>query len=234
LRGIEAVFQLEEGEILAEPMPARDARNGFLLYEATEGGAGVLTRLVAEPKTVAQVALEALAIMHFDVSDSAILPDDPSALADVASTSCVAACYRCLMSYYNQPDHELIDRRDSDARALLLRLARSTTSLRDAPPVSRRSARPGPAPADATLARWLEQARARELPMPDSEPLAAVDLQVPLVWRAHYVAVLFDDPATEVRAALEDKGFEVLVFRSSEPDWSDSFARLATALGRGS
>jgi hypothetical protein len=54
------------------------------------------------------------------------------------------------------------------------------------------------------------------------------------VWRAHYVAVLFDDPATEVRAALEDKGFEVLVFRSSEPDWSDSFARLATALGRGS
>ena len=51
LRGIEAVFQLEEGEILAEPMPTRDARTGFLLYEATEGGAGCLTRLVAEPKT---------------------------------------------------------------------------------------------------------------------------------------------------------------------------------------
>ena len=41
LRGIEAVFQLEQGEILAEPMPQRDARTGFLLYEATEGGAGV-------------------------------------------------------------------------------------------------------------------------------------------------------------------------------------------------
>jgi hypothetical protein len=38
-----------EGEILAEPMPTRDARTGFLLYEATEGGAGVLTRLVADP-----------------------------------------------------------------------------------------------------------------------------------------------------------------------------------------
>ena len=47
LRGIEAVFQLEEGEVLAEPMPTRDVRNGFLLYEATEGGAGVLTRLVS-------------------------------------------------------------------------------------------------------------------------------------------------------------------------------------------
>ena len=31
-------FQLEEGEILGEPMPTRDARTGVLLYEATEGG----------------------------------------------------------------------------------------------------------------------------------------------------------------------------------------------------
>ena len=38
LRGIEAVFQLEQGEMLAEPMPTRDVRKGFLLYEATEGG----------------------------------------------------------------------------------------------------------------------------------------------------------------------------------------------------
>src|SRR5262249_19316928 len=45
LRGIEGVFQLEEGEILAESMPTRDVRKGFLFYEATEGGAGVLTRL---------------------------------------------------------------------------------------------------------------------------------------------------------------------------------------------
>ena len=70
LRGIEAVFQLEEGEILAEPMPNRDARSGFLLYEATEGGAGVLTRLVGEPDRLAEVACKALAIMHFDVEAS--------------------------------------------------------------------------------------------------------------------------------------------------------------------
>lgn len=76
LRGIEAVFQLEEGEILAEPMPTRDERKGFLLYEATEGGAGVLTRLVAEPERLAEVAREALAIMHFAVTDLASLPTD--------------------------------------------------------------------------------------------------------------------------------------------------------------
>ena len=42
IRGIEIVAELEEGELLGEPMPRRDTRNAILLYEATEGGAGVL------------------------------------------------------------------------------------------------------------------------------------------------------------------------------------------------
>ena len=69
LRGIEAVFQLEEGEMLAEPMPTRDVRNGFLLYEATEGGAGVLTRLVSQENSLATVARTALQIMHLAVGE---------------------------------------------------------------------------------------------------------------------------------------------------------------------
>ena len=123
LRGIEAVFQLEEGEMLAEPMPTRDARNGFLLYEATEGGAGVLTRLVAEPETLAEVARRRSHHALRRAKDDGPSPS-PEALEDVADTACVAACYRCLMSYYNQPDHELLDRRDRAAREILLRLAR--------------------------------------------------------------------------------------------------------------
>src|SRR5690606_2966740 len=104
LRGIEAVFQLEQGEILGEPLPNRDERTGFLFYEATEGGAGVLTRLVTEPKRLAEVAKKALAIMHFEVEPH--LPDVYTTLS-AQSDACVAACYRCLMSYFNQPDHEL-------------------------------------------------------------------------------------------------------------------------------
>ena len=234
LRGIEAVFQLEEGEILAEPMPTRDERNGFLLYEATEGGAGVLTRLVAEPSTVAEVALTALRIMHFDLGDPANLPSDPSSLTDAAGTSCVAACYRCLMSYFNQPDHELIDRRNDAARALLLRLARSTTSGLDPHPSARGNTAPKtPAASDAAHARWLEQARGRELPFPDAEPLTLGDSRFPLVWREHYVVAVFDGAAT-APGALEGKGFEVLDFGSSEADWPAAFTRLAAALGRAS
>lgn len=37
LRSIEATFRLEEDEILAEPKPTRDVRNGFLFPEPTDG-----------------------------------------------------------------------------------------------------------------------------------------------------------------------------------------------------
>jgi hypothetical protein len=234
LRGIEAVFQLEEGEILAEPMPTRDERSGFLLYEATEGGAGVLTRLVAEPDRLAEVARKALSIMHFEVTDAASLPADGIGLLDVPDTACVAACYRCLMSYFNQPDHERLDRRDADAKTILVRLAHAVTSGLGAPPISRRSSRPSAAPqVDNSLSRFRDLARGRELPAPDLAPLIVGDVSVTLVWRGHYVVALLDDSVTDVVNQLVDKGFEVIVF-GEEHQWAESFDRLTLALGRSS
>jgi ATP-dependent helicase YprA (DUF1998 family) len=234
LRGIESVFQLEEGEISAEPMPMRDARTGFLFYEATEGGAGVLTRLVAEPERIAEVAREALAIMHFDVAGD--LPEAATALVDVPDTKCVAACYRCVMSYYNQPDHELLDRRDKEARALLLRLARARLTGLEAP-VVRRSTRPaalsgGDASATGEVAAWLDYAQARELPVPDREPLVVDGQTLALVWRAHYVVALLDPPDAALSARLEDKGFEVVVLGHDAAAWAEPTATLARLLGR--
>ncbi|MGO9288160.1 MAG: DEAD/DEAH box helicase [Polyangia bacterium] len=231
LRGIEVVFQLEAGEILAEPMPTRDARSGFLLYEATEGGAGVLTRLVAEPASLASVALKALQIMHFDIKDQAGLPADGQALRDAPGTACVAACYKCLMSYYNQPDHELIDRRDHNARELLIRLARSTTTGL-ASQAAVLGATAGPAPSDPALARWLELALGRGLPPPDAEPLVAADRLLPLVWRDHYVAAAFGDPGPAAAQKLEAMGFELVSFDGPETQWAEPFRRLTAALGR--
>jgi len=233
LRGIESVFQLEEGEMLAEPMPTRDQRTGFLLYEATEGGAGVLTRLVGEPDALASVAFEALRIMHFDVATPAELPADPSALTDTDGTRCVAACYRCLMSYYNQPDHELIDRRDAEARGILMRLALSTTTGLESQPSARASVIPSaPPPGDPVLARWMAQARALALPRPDAEPLMVDSVPIALVWKAQYVAAILDGVPPAVLSRLDDKGFDVIVFSDSETTWADSFAKLAAALGR--
>ena len=80
MRGIEVVFQLEEGEILGEPLPARDNRRAVLAYEATEGGAGVLSRLVEDPQALGKVAREALILMHFENVDEAIAAGDAKLL----------------------------------------------------------------------------------------------------------------------------------------------------------
>jgi hypothetical protein len=226
LRGIEAVFQLEEGEILAEPMPTRDVRNGFLLYEATEGGAGVLIRLVAEPDSLAAVARKALQVMHFEIADEGPLPADATAFTDQPDTACVAACYRCLMSYYNQPDHEIIDRRDLGARQALLRLA-AARSYVVGPTSSIRTIATG----TTALDTWHAEATRYAIPAPDADPLVVADQPLPLVWRRHYVAATLPDAGEPRTADLEDLGFEVIRF-ADPATWDTAFRRLASVLGR--
>lgn len=230
LRGIESVYQLEEGEILGEPMPTRDERKGFLLYEATEGGAGVLTRLVSEAEAFAEVARVALGVMHFDLGeDGRNLPLTQDALHDREDSACVAACYRCLFSYYNQPDHELLDRRDAGARSFLLRLARSRTALSTS---SDSPQPPLPTVKDDDSSRLLAATLARGLPDPDQAPLVEGGTEFRLVWRDHYVAVVLGDADQKAMSRLLDKGFEVIVFPPNESAWEAPLSQLTKALGR--
>ena len=232
LRGIESFFQLEQGEVLAEPMPSRDVRNGFLLYEASEGGAGVLSRLVSESGALASVARSALAIMHFDLGDPARVPADIGGLADEADTACVAGCYRCLLSYYNQPDHELVDRRDEAARTLILRLARATTHEMLAPSVAPAAVTaddPGGLPSD--LDAWLARADALRLPRPDPRPMIVAGASFPLVWRDHYVAAVLGAVEAPASNALADQGFEIVTFPDATR-WDESFGALERLLGK--
>ena len=71
-RGIEMVFQIEESELVAEPLPKADARRAILFYEAAEGGAGVLTRLASNPADLATVARAALKVIHYHEPASGI------------------------------------------------------------------------------------------------------------------------------------------------------------------
>jgi very-short-patch-repair endonuclease len=118
---IQVTFQLEDAELAVESLPSDQDRRMIMIYESAEGGAGVLRRLVEEPTALAQVARNALEIAHFDPDTGDDLHRAPGAKED-----CEAACYDCLLSYGNQPDHRLVDRQT--IKHLLQTWAASTVS----------------------------------------------------------------------------------------------------------
>lgn len=105
-QAIQTIYQLEPSELAAEPLPSRDDRRAIFLYEASEGGAGVLRQLVDDPSALARIARHAIEICHFN-------PDTMEDKGEHAGqgAGCEAACYDCLLDYFNQPDHLLLDRK---------------------------------------------------------------------------------------------------------------------------
>jgi superfamily II DNA/RNA helicase/very-short-patch-repair endonuclease len=243
-RGVEGVFQLEENELAAEPLPDSDNRKAILLYEAAEGGAGVLNRLASDATAIRRVAERALEVCHWRSrlglwADAADLEDtDPD---------CEAGCYRCLLSYANQPDHGRIDRRDPDVLALLCRLARADAEAGSAD---------GSAAEDAfaSLLRqcgsgleraWLEAVRAGGFRLPDqAQPmLDEFSTQPDFAYDRTKTLIYVDGPhhrnaATKTvddakRQALRNAGFKVIVFAEDAAGWPAVFAKFPFVFGKG-
>ncbi|CAN7165154.1 DEAD/DEAH box helicase [Microbacterium foliorum] len=149
-RGIEARFQLEDSELMSEQLPDAEERGRLLLTEAAEGGAGVLRRLQSDVTALSDAARESLRIIHVD----------PDTGADLEG-ACGAGCYRCLLSYSNQMDHERIDRRV--VVPLLLQLSRATVRPDETTTVT-----PPPAPSGHDLSDG-----AAAVPVPEAERAAA-------------------------------------------------------------
>lgn len=228
-RGIETSFQLEEGELLVEPLPDAANRQGLLFYEATEGGAGVLSRLVHEPSALARVAREALRVIHLDVNADPDVPvPDLAALADVKETACVAGCYRCLLSYYNQPDHDLIDRRNADARAVLVRLTGIQTAL-----VAPSEEQLAPAPqteADPWEARW-RTAFLEAIPGAPQPLRSDVGDHSVLQWPDELIVLSLPSTPREITDAWAERGYDIARFADDITTWPVSFRKLARLLG---
>ena len=212
-RGVEAVYQLEEGEILVEPTPSRKDRRALLFYEAAEGGAGALSRLTEEKSAFRTVARKALEIMHFEPdSFEAAAAMGPTALATDTNARCVAGCYRCLLSYFNQPDHEKIDRRQEPALQFLLRLAFAETHD----------------PHDETELH----ADLDGCPPPDPTAIEIDGYRIDRIWRAaRMAAVEQDDAPPKLGDKLAAKGIELVLLPSEKNARSQTLENLAVLLG---
>jgi Domain of unknown function (DUF1998) len=100
-RALQIEYQVEEREVAVE-LIGYDENESLLFWEAAEGGTGVWERLIAESNGFRKLATRALDILHFDSSTGQPLSG--------WEEQCTAACYDCLLSYSNQPDHRYLDR----------------------------------------------------------------------------------------------------------------------------
>jgi hypothetical protein len=118
-RGMQFIHQIEEQEIAAE-LIGRGEHRRLLFWEAAEGGTGVSELMMEEPEAIARVAKQALLVCHFN-------PETSQEETTSEGRRCVVACYECLLSYSNQPEHRFLDRRL--VKDYLLNLASSKTTV---------------------------------------------------------------------------------------------------------
>jgi very-short-patch-repair endonuclease len=233
---IQSRYQLEDSELAAEPLPDAERRKYILLYEAAEGGAGVLRRLVDDKDALAQVARDALDLAHFDPGTGEDRRRHPKAKED-----CEAACYDCLMSYYNQRDHRHLDRKR--IRELLVRLSKGEVKVA-----------PGELPRAEHLAelrrkagseleqKWLDvvEARGYRLPSHSQELLNVCGTRPDFLYKAKHLAVYIDGPHhfeagrqmidKKQQTCLEDAGYSVVRFDSGT-NWDIQFAAFPNVFG---
>jgi superfamily II DNA/RNA helicase len=239
-RGIEMTFQIEESELVAEPLPKQDDRKALLFYEAAEGGAGVLTRLATEPGAMAQVAAQALRLLHHNAPTGPWTVDGLPALEQKNSQGhsiCEAGCYQCLLSYFNQPDHEHINRRNAQAIEMLVALANAQVApaagVPYTPAVSHTPAQPAaastPAQTVATsdedlFAQWKQALQAGGHREPDGYQVPALGGQLTVAgqYKAARTVVVLVPPMEQHVAALVDKGQTVLDM-SNPAQWPHQF-----------
>lgn len=226
-RGIEMTFQIEEAELVAEPLPTSDDRKALMFYESAEGGAGVLTRLATEPQSLAQVASAALCVMHYNSPKDAWLVEDLEGLEQKLNgvSICEAGCYQCLLSYFNQPDHDNINRRNSEALDLLVSIANAKVVLNTyvvpAKPDGNLKN-----PDEAILNVWLSALDKAGLRRPDdiAVPINQGAVKAAGQYKAARTLVFLQSITEDIHALLTDKGWQVLNF-SDVSEWPVLFAR---------
>ena len=228
-KAIQTIYQLEDNELAAEPLPSVNDRKRILFFESAEGGAGVLRRILESGDSLALIAEEALRLCHFDPTTGNDLRR-----ASGATEDCEAACYDCLMSYSNQRDHELLDRKK--IRDFLLEMTKSR--VKASPGIKAFSAHLETlkSQCDSHLEKsWLDYLVARDLRLPSCAQkfYDQCATRPDFVYEKHHTVIYVDGPPhdfsdrqqrdREKTAAMEDLGLTVLRFHH-EAQWDEILA----------
>ena len=233
---IQVKYQLEDNELAAESLPDPDNRRLVLFYESTEGGAGVLRRLIDDPNAMAAVAREALRLCHFAPDTGSDLRRAPGAKED-----CEAACYNCIMNYSNQRDHKLLDRQA--IRDILLdftsaKVEASPTELPRSEHIDRLMRQ-----VDSSLEReWLQYLNGRNLNLPShaQKYMKVCNTRPDFFYENHRAAIYVDGPIHKYpdrckrdekqTECMEDDGYTVIRF-GSDDDWSSEISKYPNIFG---
>jgi very-short-patch-repair endonuclease len=235
--GIQIRYQLEDNELASEALPDKGQRRIMMFYESAEGGAGVLRRLIDDPFSLAEVAREALRICHFD-------PDSGEDLrrAERAAEDCESACYDCLMSYNNQPEHKMLDRHL--VKDHLMNLIRAEVKSSPAPVPRAQHLENLKKQCDSQLERqWLDHLEARKLTLPCSAQVLVKECSTKPDFMYHgsaSVAIYIDGPKHDFpdrhkrdvaqTEAMEDRGYMVIRFSNSD-DWDAIIDKYPSVFG---
>ena len=234
---VQLAYQLEDSELSAELLPDTTNPRQILLFEASEGGAGVLQDLVFRTGALAHVAAEALKLLHFEPGTGMDQEKAPH-----ARERCVAACYDCLMTYGNQSFHELLDR--FKVRDLLLALADGRVEAQAQANPDHHKALSAKCGSDLER-EWLQHLRDHDLRLPShaqelvpghyARPDFTYDAQTALVFidGPHHDSARAQERDARVREELDLAGYTIISFTYDRADWPATFRRYAFVFGEG-
>lgn len=234
-RAIQNRFQLEESELAALPLPNEDERRSILLYEASEGGAGILKQLLVRDE-FQEVITEALRVSHFEPESG-----HDNLRAENARENCEAACYDCLMSYSNQRDHQKLDRHSIREILMELKTADFEISESHLPRMAHLANLKSQAESKLEI-QWLDFLEERNLNLPTcaQEYLAIAETTPDFLYKEKNVAIYIDGPPHDYPERqkrdkiqeddLKDYGWDVIRFRHHD-NWETIIGQYPTLFG---
>lgn len=228
-RAIEQVYQLEQSELFVEPAPNEHERNLILIYEAGEGGSGVLLNLIRKPEAIQAVAKRALKIMHYDMPQDPATWDMEHIVNYNQNQHCLNGCYDCLLSYYNQREHVYINRRDDMTLNFLAKLGQCTVEKLSLDPIDyETSGDPTQSTPPATpLERFILWTSQRGYPQPDQigKTFKVLKLSFDAAYNSEHICLSFTPRDPSDIESLADFGWTVLDL-SQESTWEEQIARV--------